>query len=157
MGKPCGADDKHAADDWTSADEKTLCYKHILNSLSLLNQPIFFRKTWWCAQRKSDRHCALISIVWTSVFFKVFERVSWWSFRVPTPFSLLCLIHFNWFSQKHKFPSKYAYYLNSILTFDEQTKDNFINIMFQCRPTCSFIHSISCPLFFWRESQGQQS
>ena len=32
------------------------------------------------------------------VFFNVFEMVSWWSFRVSTPFSLLCLIlltHFH--------------------------------------------------------------
>jgi len=44
MRKPCGADDKYGADDWTRADEKTLlcCYKHILNSLSLLNHPIVF-------------------------------------------------------------------------------------------------------------------
>ena len=33
-----------------------------------------------------------VTIPLTSVFFKVFERVSWWSLRVSTPFSLLCLI-----------------------------------------------------------------
>jgi len=75
----------------------------------------------------------------TSVSFKVIKMVSWWSLRVSTPFSLLCLT-FNWFSQNRKFPSKYAYYLNSAFTFGKQTKDNFINRKFQCRSTYSFTH-----------------
>ena len=29
-----------------------------------------------------------ICATFEAVFLKVFERVSWWSFRVPTPFSL---------------------------------------------------------------------
>ena len=35
-------------------------------------------------------------------------------------------------------------------------KINFINRMVQCRPTHSFIHSFSCPLFLSGESRGQQ-
>jgi len=41
-------------------------------------------------------------------------------------------------------------------TFRKQTKDNFISRKFQCRPTYSFIHSFSCPLFLWGESLGPQ-
>jgi len=41
----------------------------------------------------------------TSDFLNVFERVSWWSFRVPTPFSLLCLILLITHFHINKFPS----------------------------------------------------
>jgi len=33
-------------------------------------------------------------------FFEVFERVSWWSYRVSIPFSLLCLILLTDFHKK---------------------------------------------------------
>jgi len=39
----------------------------------------------------------------SSVFFKIFKRVSWWSFRVSTPFSLLCLILLTHFHKNASF------------------------------------------------------
>jgi len=47
-------------------------------------------------------------------------------------------------------------FLNTTFTFDKQTEENFINRKVRCRPTYSFIHSLSCPLFLWGESRGQQ-
>ena len=47
-------------------------------------------------------------------------------------------------------------YLNTTSTFGKQTKDNFINRKFQCRPTYSLIHSFSCSLCLWGESRGPQ-
>jgi len=38
-------------------------------------------------------------------------------------------------------------YLSTTFTFGKQTKDNFINRKFQCRPTYSFIHSFFVPDF----------
>jgi len=51
--------------------------------------------TDWASQRIADKtDCDLCWSLWSvnQCFFKVFERVSWWSFRVPKPFSHLCLI-----------------------------------------------------------------
>ena len=93
----------------------------------------------------------------TVVFFKVFKRVSWWSFRVSAPFSLLCLIFLIDFHKKASFCPIMLNYLNTTFTFGKQTEDTFINRNFHCRPTYSFIHSFSCPLFLWEESRGQQS
>jgi len=87
---------------------------------------------------------------------KVFKRVSWWSFRVSTPFSLLCLILSNHIHKNASFHPSIPNYLNAIFTFAKQTKDNFINRKVQCRPTYSLIHSFSCPLFLWVGSQEPQ-
>jgi len=46
--------------------------------------------------------------------------------------------------------------LNTTFTFGKQTEDTFINRNFHCRPTYSFIHSFSCPLFLG-ESRGRSS
>jgi len=89
----------------------------------------------------------------TSVCFKVFKSVSWWSFRVSTPFSLLCLILLTHFHKNASLHPNMLNYLNTTCVFGKQTKDNFINRKVQCRPTHSFIYSFSCPLFLW-ESRG---
>jgi len=84
-------------------------------------------------------------------FFKVFKRVSWWSFRGSMPFSLLCLILF------HKIASFRPYMLtllNTTFSFGKQAKVSFINRKVLCRPTHSFIYSFSCPLFLSGESRG---
>jgi len=93
----------------------------------------------------------------TSVCFKVFKSVSWWSFRVSTPFSLLCLILLTHFHKNASLHPNMLNYLNTTCVFGKQTKDNFINRKVQCRPTHSFIYSFSCPLFLWGESWGQQN
>ena len=80
-------------------------------------------------------------------FFKVFQRVSWWSFRVSAPLSLLCLIFLIDFRKNANFCPNMLNYLNTTLTFGKQTKDTFINRNFHCRPRYSFVHSFSCPLF----------
>ena len=77
-------------------------------------------------------------------FFKVFRRVSWWSFRVSIRFSLLCLTLLSDFHKNASFNT--PNYLNTTFTFDKK-KDNFINRKLQC--TYSFLHSFSCPLFLW--------
>jgi len=87
-------------------------------------------------------------------FFKVFERVSWWSFRVSTTFSLLCLILLTDFHRNASFRANMLNYLKTTFTFGKQTKDSFINRKFQCRPTHSLIHSILCPLFLWEIRGG---
>ena len=56
----------------------------------------------------------------------------------------------NWFSQKRKFPSRYAR-LNTF-TFGKQTKDNFINRKVQRRPT---LHTHSFTHFGARFSFGE--
>ena len=89
----------------------------------------------------------------TQCFFMVFKRVWWWSFRVSTPFSLLCLILLTHF---HKNASFRLNCLNMCIHFGKQTKDNIINRMVQCRPTHSFIYSLSCPLSFG-EIRGDSS
>ena len=103
--------------------------------------------------------CSLTKVIFfwlRQCFFEVFERVSWLSFRVSTPFSFYNMSDtFNWFSQKRKFPSRYAY-LNTTFTFGTQAEDNFLNRKVRCRRTYSFIHSFWCPLFLWGESRGQQ-
>ena len=76
----------------------------------------------------------------------------WWSFRVSTPFSLLCLILLTDFHKNASFRPNMLKCLNTTFTFRKQTKDNFINRKVQCRCTCSFIYSFSCPLFLFRES-----
>jgi len=92
----------------------------------------------------------------TQCFFKFFKRVSWWSFRVSTPFSLSYLILLAYFHKNPSFSPIMLNYLNTTLTFGKQTEDNFINRKVQCRPTHSFICSFSCQLFLWGESRGQQ-
>ena len=72
--------------------------------------------------------------------------MSWWCFRVSTPFSLLCLILLTDFHKNSSVHPNMLNYLNTTFTFGKQTKDSFINRKFQCRPTYSFIHSFSCPL-----------
>jgi len=65
-------------------------------------------------------------------FFKFFKRVTWWSFRVSTSFSLLCLILLTHFHKNASFRPNMLDYLNTTFTFDKQTKDNFINRTVQC-------------------------
>jgi len=60
---------------------------------------------------------------------------------------------FNWFPQKRKFPSKYAY-SNRTFTFGKQTTENFIYKMVQWRSTHSFIFSFSCRFFFGESREG---
>jgi len=85
-------------------------------------------------------------------FFKAFKRVSWWSLRVSTPFSLLCLILCTDFHKNASLRPNMLNYLNTTFTFGKQSKDNFINRKFQCRPAYSFIHF--CARFFFGESRG---
>jgi len=59
---------------------------------------------------------------------------------VSIPFSLLCLKILTDFHKSATFRPNILYYLNAIFTFGKQTKDNFINRKFQCRPTYSFTH-----------------
>jgi len=87
--------------------------------------------------------------------FQGFKRLSLWSFRVSTPFSLLCLILLTDFHKNAGFRPIMLNYLNTALTFGKQTKDNFINGKVQCRYV-RYAHSFSCPLFLWGESRGQQ-
>jgi len=70
--------------------------------------------------------------------------------------SLLCLLLLTDFNKNASFRPNMLNYLNTTLTFGNQTNDNCINRKVQCRPTCSFIHSFSCPLFLRGESRGQQ-
>ena len=88
------------------------------------------------------------------VLFKVFERASWWSFRVSTPFSSLCLILLTHFHESASFRPNMLDRLNTTFTFGKQTKDKFINRKVQCRPSHSFIFSFSCPLFLSGETRG---
>jgi len=94
-------------------------------------------------------------MVATSVFFKVFKRVSWWSFRVSTTFSLLCMIFLTGFYKTTSFRPSMLNCFNTTFTLVKQSKDKFINKKVRCRPTYSFIHSFSCPLFLGRV-EGQQ-
>jgi len=81
--------------------------------------------------------------------FKVFGRVSRWSFRMSIPFSLLCLILLMHFHKNASFHPNMLNYLNTTFTFGKQTKDNFINRKVHCRPTHPFIYSYSCPHFLY--------
>jgi len=85
-----------------------------------------------CVAKSHSR--ALISnlILYIGVFFKFFKRVTWWSFRVSTSFSLLCLILLTHFHKNASFRPNMLNYLNTTFTFDKQTKDNFINRTVQC-------------------------
>ena len=67
------------------------------------------------------------------------------------PFSLLCLIRLSDFHKNTSFRPNMLNYLNTAFTFGKQTKDNFINRKFQCRP------AFSCPVFLWGESCEKQS
>jgi len=64
----------------------------------------------------------------TSVFLKVYKRVSRWNFRVSTPFSLLCLTLLTDFQKNASFYPNMLNYFNTTFTFGKQTKDNFTNI-----------------------------
>jgi len=88
-------------------------------------------------------------------FFKVFERVSRWSLRVSTPFSLLCLILLTDFHKNASFPPNMLIYLNTTFTFGKQIKHNFINRKVECRPTYSFTHFRA--RFTYGESRGGSS
>ena len=61
------------------------------------------------------------------MFFKVFDRVSWWSFRVSKPFSILSLILLNHIHKNAVFRPNILNYLNTAFTFGKRTKDTFIN------------------------------
>ena len=74
-----------------------------------------------------------------SVVFHVFERVSWWSFSVSTPFSLLRLILLTHFHKSASFRPNMLNCLYTTFSLGKQTKDNFINRKFRCRPAYSFI------------------
>jgi len=95
-----------------------------------------------------------VASIFAQCFFKVFERVSWWSFRVSTSFSLLCVILLTHFHKNASFRPNMLNCWNTTFTFGKWTKDNFINRTVQCRRTCSFIYSFSGPLFLFRESWG---
>jgi len=91
-------------------------------------------------------NCIAISETWLnsgsaigSVSFKVFKRVSWWSFRVSIPFSILRLILLTDFHKNASFHPNMLNYLNTTFSFGKQTKHNFINKV-HCRPTHSFIY-----------------
>ena len=71
-------------------------------------------------------------------FFKVFEKVSWWSFRVSTPFSLRCLVLLNYIHKNANFRLSMLNYLNTTFTLGKQNEDDFINRKVQRRPTYSF-------------------
>ena len=71
--------------------------------------------------------------------------MSWWSYRVSIPFSLLCLVLLIHFHKNASFRPNMLY-LNTIFTFGKQTKDNFINRKFQCRSTYSLTHFVSVSL-----------
>jgi len=79
-----------------------------------------------------------IFVLHTSVFFKVFEKVSWWSFRVSTPFSLRCLVLLNYIHKNANFRLSMLNYLNTTFTLGKQNEDDFINRKVQRRPTYSF-------------------
>jgi len=70
-------------------------------------------------------------------FFLIFERESWWIFRVSTPFSFLWLIRLTHFHENVKFRANMLKYLNTRFTFFKQTNDTFMKV--QCRRTHSFI------------------
>ena len=76
------------------------------------------RSTWLRLQIKVTflLECPVYAINRTSVF-KVFERVSWWSFRVSTPFSLLFLILLTDFHKNSSFRPNMLNYLNTTCTF----------------------------------------
>ena len=57
--------------------------------------------------------------------------MSWWSLRMSTPFSLLCLILWTDFPRNATFRPNMLDYLNTTFTFGKQNKDNFINTKFQ--------------------------
>jgi len=75
---------------------------------------------------------------------------------VSTPFSLLCLIRLTDFHKNASFRPSMLNYLNTTFTLGRQSKDNLINRKVQGRPTYSFIHSFSGPLFLLGELQGKQ-
>jgi len=75
-------------------------------------------------QAFNDDSCIFVACLETirscsiAVFFlKVFKRVSWWSFRVSTTFSLLCLILLTDFHKKARFRPSILNYLNTTFTF----------------------------------------
>jgi len=91
-----------------------------------------------------------------SVFFKVFDRVSWWSFRVSKPFSILSLILLNHIHKNAVFRPNILNYLNTAFTFGKRTKDTFINRTIQY--VYEFTDSlIFVPAFFWGEGHGGSS
>jgi len=109
--------------------------------------------------RRDERFLSLAQIdklYHEQCFLKVFERVSWWSFRVPTPFSLLCLILLTHFHKNVSFRPNMLNYLNTTFPCVKQTTDNFLNRRVQDRRTYSFIYSFWCPLFLWGKS-GESS
>ena len=77
--------------------------------------------------------------------------MSWWSFRVSTPFSLLCLILLTHFHKNASFRPNMLNCLNTTFTFGKQTKENFINRKVQRRPSHSFIF---VPTFRFRRDAG---
>ena len=103
--------------------------------------------------------CSLTKVFffdYDSVFLRFLKGCRGWALECQHHFPFYNMSDtFNWFSQKRKFPSRYAY-LNTTFTFGTQTEDNFLNRKVRCRRTYSFIHSFWCPLFLWGESRGQQ-
>jgi len=91
-------------------------------------------------------------VISSPLFFKVFKRVSWWSFRVSTPFSLLCLILMTHF---HKNVSFRPDMLKSVFF-----KENVRYPVWTCRNPESFrlnFIDISLDHFLWfqgRDFQG---
>ena len=81
--------------------------------------------------------------------------MSWRSFRVSTPFSLLCLILLTDFHKNASFRPNILNYLNTTFAFGKQTNDNFINRKFQFRLAYSCTHFHAS--FTFGESRGGSS
>ena len=69
-----------------------------------------------------------------------FSRLSWWCYRVSNHFPIYVWYTELIFTKNASVRPNMLSYLNTILTFGKQTKDNFINRKFQCRATYSFTH-----------------
>jgi len=84
--------------------------------------------------------CTSFSIAKYQCFFKVFERVSWWSFRVSTPFSLLCLILLTHFHESASFRPSMLNRLNTTFTFGKQTNKRQFHKQEGSMWACTLIH-----------------
>jgi len=82
--------------------------------------------------------------MFSQCFFKVLKRVSWWSFSVLTPFSLLSFILLTDFRKNASFRPYMLNKLSTTFIFGKQTKNNFNSERFNAG---LFIHSFLC-LFF---------
>jgi len=121
---------RHHSKAFLKSKPRNLLTSQMITSLlfilhQVVLQEVFHSVTLLIAMR-SPRSIAILDMGCfhhiSQCFFKVFERVSLWSFRVSTPFSLLCLKLLTHFYKNANVRPNMLNYLNTTFTFAKQLK-----------------------------------